>query len=84
MRQKYIALVFNPETWVDMRRMDYSQDIYGPSLNRPSNLNPIFGPGEWIRGMFMEGNEVVRNCQNAGDNSPEFRLKSRLWWDTAD
>jgi hypothetical protein len=84
MRQKYITLVFNPETWVDMRRMDYSQDIYGPSLNRPSNLNPIFGPGEWIRGMFMEGNEVVRNGQNAGDNSPEFRLKGRLWWDTAD
>lgn len=84
MRQKYVALVFNPETWVDMRRMDYSQAIYGPSLNRPSNLNPIFGPGEWIRGMVMEGNEVVRNGDNAGDNSPEYRLKGRLWWDTPD
>jgi hypothetical protein len=42
MRQKYIVQVFNPETWVDMRRMDYSQDIYGPSLVRPINLNPLF------------------------------------------
>ncbi|MBU6168786.1 MAG: RagB/SusD family nutrient uptake outer membrane protein [Bacteroidetes bacterium] len=84
MRQKYIALVFNPETWVDMRRMDYSKDIYGPSLNRPINLNPLFAEGEWIRGMIMEGNEEVRNGANVGDNSPALRLKTPLWWDTKD
>ena len=84
MRQKYIALVFNPETWVDMRRMDYSKDIYGPSLNRPTNLNPLFAEGEWIRGMIMEGNEEVRNGANVGDNSPALRLKTPLWWDTKD
>src|SRR5690606_23037525 len=28
MIQKYIANMLNPETWVDMRRMDYSSDIY--------------------------------------------------------
>ena len=84
MRQKYIALVFNPETWVDMRRMDYSKDIYGPSLNRPINLNPLFAEGEWIRGMIMEGNEEVRNSANVGDNSPAFRLETPLWWDTRD
>ena len=70
-----------------MRRMDYSQAIYGPGLVRPINLNPLFdanNPNEWIRGMFMEGNEVVRNGANAGDNSPEYRLKGRLWWDTPD
>ncbi|UZJ65817.1 hypothetical protein OKW96_06535 [Sphingobacterium sp. KU25419] len=39
MRQKYISLCLNPETWVDMRRMDYSANIYGPSLKRPTNLN---------------------------------------------
>lgn len=84
MRQKYITQVFNPETWVDLRRMDYSQDIYGPSLNRPINLNPLFGPGEWIRGMIYEGNEEVRNGANVGDNSPALRLKTPLWWDTVD
>lgn len=84
MRQKYIAQVFNPETWVDMRRMDYSQDIYGPSLNRPTNLNPLFTEGEWIRAMIVEGNEEVRNGANVGDNSPAYRLKTPLWWDTRD
>jgi hypothetical protein len=84
MRQKYIAQVFNPETWVDMRRMDYSQEIYGPSLNRPLNLNPLFTTGEWIRGMIMEGNEEVRNGKNVGDNAPAIRLKTPLWWDVKD
>lgn len=84
MRQKYIVQVFNPETWVDMRRMDYRQDIYGPSLNRPSNLNPLFAEGEWIRGMIYEGNEEVRNSENVGDNTPAVRLKTPMWWDTMD
>lgn len=84
MRQKYVTQVFNPETWVDMRRMDFSQDIYGSALVQPVNLNPIFAPGEWLRGMIYEGNEVVRNADNVGNNDPEVRLKSRLWWDTQD
>ena len=36
--QKYIADMLNPETWVDMRRVDYSSDIY-PGLERPENVN---------------------------------------------
>lgn len=84
MRQKYITQVFNPETWVDMRRMDYSQDIYGPSLRRPSNLNPLFQEGEWIRAMIYENNEAVRNGDNVGNNNPEVRLRTPVWWDTAD
>jgi hypothetical protein len=82
MRQKYIVQVFNPETWVDLRRMDYSKDIYGPSFTRPINLNPLFAEGEWIRAMIVEGNEEVRNGANVGDNTPAYRLKTPLWWDT--
>ncbi|MFO8029213.1 MAG: SusD/RagB family nutrient-binding outer membrane lipoprotein [Cyclonatronaceae bacterium] len=85
MRQKYIAQTLNPETWVDMRRMDYSQDIYGPSLQRPANLNTIiFDPNDetdWIRAMVYEGNEEVRNPDNVGDNTPAVRLRYRVWWD---
>jgi hypothetical protein len=84
MRQKYITQVFNPETWVDLRRMDYSTEIYGSSLKRPINLNPLFGAGEWIRGMIYEGNEEVRNSANVGDNTPAVRMKSTMWWDTKD
>lgn len=85
MRQKYITLCLNPETWVDMRRMDYSQQIYGPSLQRPANLNTVVfsatDPNEWIRAMVYETNEQNRNPAAVGDNSEQTRLKTRLWWD---
>ncbi|MEX1193222.1 MAG: SusD/RagB family nutrient-binding outer membrane lipoprotein [Brumimicrobium sp.] len=85
MRQKYITQALNPETWVDMRRMDYSQEIYGPSLQRPFNLNTIiFDPNnedDWIRAMIYEGNEEVRNPSNLPDNTPSTRLRTPVWWD---
>jgi hypothetical protein len=83
MTQKYIAMVFNPETWVDMRRMDYSSVIY-PNLSRPENVYSIFQDGEWIRAMCYEINEQNRNEENLGDNRPEVRLKTPVWWDTAE
>ncbi|GET32546.1 hypothetical protein PbJCM13498_14090 [Prolixibacter bellariivorans] len=83
MTQKYIAMVFNPETWVDMRRMDYSTAIY-PNLSRPENVYSIFQDGEWIRAMCYEINEQNRNEANLGDNRPEVRLKTPVWWDTAE
>lgn len=85
MRQKYITQCLNPETWVDMRRMDYSQQIYGRGLQRPANLNTVIfsatDPNDWIRGMVYESNEQNRNGANIGDNSEQTRLKTRLWWD---
>ncbi len=85
MRQKYIALCLNPETWTDLRRMDYSQDIYGPSFVRPKDLNPLFtGSTQWIRAMCYENNEEARNpdaVNAAGGNSPSVRLLTPVWWD---
>ncbi|ETZ24817.1 SusD/RagB family nutrient-binding outer membrane lipoprotein [Pedobacter sp. V48] len=85
MRQKYISLCLNPETWVDMRRSDFSQAIYGPSLVRPLNLNTVIfdanNPTQWIRGMVYESNEQTRNPDNVGDNSEKYRLLTPLWWD---
>lgn len=84
MRQKYIALCLNPETWVDMRRMDYSKEIYGPSLMRPINLNDVvFDPNnadQWIQAMCYETNEQNRNPDAVGDNSERTRLLTPLWW----
>jgi hypothetical protein len=86
MRQKYITQCLNPETWVDMRRMDYSKSIYGNSLRRPVNLNSIiFDPNndsQWIRAMVYESNEQNRNPEAVGDNSEKYRLLTPLWWDT--
>lgn len=83
MTQKYIALTLHPETWVDMRRMDYDNTIY-TGLVQPVYLNPIFGPDEWIRAMVYEYNEENRNPDNIPDNTPEVRLKTPVWWDVAE
>lgn len=85
MTQKYIANMLNPETWVDMRRMDYSADIY-PGLQRPVNVNLDIFPGssEWIQGMMYEYNEEDRNYVNMPNNDPLIRLKTPLWWNTSD
>ncbi len=80
MTQKYISMVFNPETWVDMRRMDYDSAIYH-GLRQPENVNTIFGPGEWIKAMVYEYNEENRNPENIPNNVPEVRLKTPVWWD---
>jgi hypothetical protein len=86
MRQKYITQCLNPETWVDMRRMDFSTAIYGPSLRRPANLNTVIFdpnlPNQWIRGMVYENNEQNRNPEAVGDNTEKYRLLTPLWWDT--
>jgi hypothetical protein len=86
MRQKYITQTLNPETWVDMRRMDYSQAIYGFSLQRPANLNTVVfdanNPNQWIQAMVYETNEQNRNGAQIGDNSERYRLLTPLWWNT--
>ncbi|WP_166959657.1 SusD/RagB family nutrient-binding outer membrane lipoprotein [Yeosuana marina] len=85
MVQKYIANVLNPETWVDMRRMDYSSDIY-PGLQRPDNVNLDIFPNDddWIQAMVYEYNEEDRNYENMPNNDPYVRLTTPVWWNTAD
>lgn len=85
MVQKYIASVLNPETWVDMRRMDYSSTIY-PGLQRPVNVNLDIFPNDndWIQAMMYEYNEEDRNYVNMPTNDPLIRLKTPLWWNTAE
>lgn len=83
--QKYIANMLNPETWVDFRRVDYSEDIF-PGLKRPKNVNISLFPGEndWLRAMMYEYNEEDRNIENMPDNDPLARLTTPVWWDTAE
>lgn len=87
-RQKYVALCLNPETWVDMRRADYNNDIYGPSLTRPININDVVfdvsNPNQWIQAMCYETNEQNRNPDAVGDNSERTRLLTPLWWNVAE
>lgn len=81
MVQKYIALMLDAETWVDMRRMDYSSDIYH-GLKRPDNVNLSIFPNDddWIQAMMYEYNEEDRNYENMPNNDPYIRLTTPLWW----
>ena len=83
MIQKYIANMLNPETWVDMRRMDYSDTIYH-GLKRPVNVNLSIFPNDddWIQAMMYEYNEEDRNYVNMPNNDPLIRLTTPLWWNT--
>ncbi|MCB0474626.1 MAG: SusD/RagB family nutrient-binding outer membrane lipoprotein [Flavobacteriaceae bacterium] len=81
MTQKYIAMMLDAETWVDMRRMDYSSDIYH-GLKRPYNVNLDIFPNDndWIQAMMYEYNEEDRNYQNMPNNDPNIRLTTPVWW----
>ncbi|UBM57694.1 SusD/RagB family nutrient-binding outer membrane lipoprotein [Marinilongibacter aquaticus] len=85
MTQKYISLVFDPETWVDLRRMDYSSEIYN-GLQRPAFVNLSIFPNDndWIQAMVYEYNESDRNYENLPNNDATYRLTTPLWWNTAD
>lgn len=85
MVQKYIANMLNPETWVDMRRMDYSDSVY-PGLQRPENVNIDIFPNEndWIQAMMYEYNEEDRNYENMPNNNPALRLTTPVWWNTSE
>lgn len=82
MVQKYLSLGLNPEIWVDMRRYDYSQDIY-PNLTQPDNPNPAFG-GDWIRRMQVFNTEIQFNpdeVERIGGFEADYMAKP-VWWDT--
>lgn len=75
MKEKWIALFLNPEAWVDMRRYDYSTDIY-KDLTLPERHNPDLN-GEWIRRVAYPLDEINRNGKNVDSKA----LDVKLWWD---
>ena len=87
MQQKYIAMFLNPEAWTDMRRYDFSADIY-PNLVYPAGANADAG-GQYPRRLLPAEREVVLNSARVqglvgpdGINglSPKF-FTQKVWWD---
>ncbi|GAB3935594.1 SusD/RagB family nutrient-binding outer membrane lipoprotein [Mucilaginibacter myungsuensis] len=84
MEQKYIALYMNPETWADMRRLDYSQSIY-TGFYYPTNPNPVAvaAGNAYPRRTYYPTTEVTLNPNEVtkqGQNAQNYFLKP-LWWD---
>lgn len=82
MTGKYISLVFQPEIWVDMRRMDYSPQIY-PGLAQPPGANPALN-GAWVRRLPPFSTEIDYNkaqVEAIGGLAPDYTGK-KVWWDS--
>jgi hypothetical protein len=82
MQQKYIAMFLHPEAWVDMRRMDYSTDIY-PGFSQPNGANPLL-MGQFPRRFLPAGTELLYNAANATreiQGRPEYPGIIPVWWD---
>jgi hypothetical protein len=82
MQQKYIATFLHPETWVDMRRMDFSADVY-TGFARPFNPNRDL-QGQFPRRFLPGQMELLYNPVNANrefQGNTNFIGIIPMWWD---
>ncbi len=85
MQQKYIALFLHHETWVDMRRMDYSTTIY-PNFTPPTDPNTQL-MGAFPRRFLPGSAEVLYNRSNAYSEidkkgvADATWITTPMWWD---
>ena len=77
LKEKYIALFLNPEAWVDLRRYDYSDQVFrGFAL--PANHNPQLGD-EFIQRAAYPFDELSRNSAAVEANTKP--LAADMWRD---
>ncbi len=77
MWQKYIANFLNPETFVDLRRYNFSTDVF-KDLALPVDNDQGDFPGEWLVRAQYPTTEVQRNPDNAAANQKS--PVDPLWW----
>ncbi|HEY0608561.1 MAG TPA: SusD/RagB family nutrient-binding outer membrane lipoprotein [Chitinophaga sp.] len=70
MKEKYVAMFLNPESWTDVRRMDYQYTDFNLPVNA---VLPTF-----IRRVAYPSAEAARNSANV---PPVGALSDKLWWD---
>ena len=79
MKEKYIHNFMNPETFVDFRRYDFSDDVFlGLKIREEIDSSGEF-IGEWFRRASYPSTEVTRNraVVEANQKSPI----TPVWWD---
>ncbi len=75
MGEKVKALFLNPETWNDLRRWDYSKDVF-KDLDLPRNHNVLLA-GKWIERSLYPLEEFSRNGAVASKN--QKASNQRMW-----
>jgi len=74
MKEKYIALLLNPEVYTDIRRYNFSTDVY-KGLDLPVNQNPVMS-GRWPGHLLYPSDEVEKNS-----NLQQVNFWDKVWWD---
>lgn len=96
MIQKYIAMSYSPELWVDLRRMNYGADATGnyneatgvyKGFKRPSHVFIEAYPSQtdWPRRFAVPSYEINYNIEevlkaNPNASKPTY-LNEPIWWD---
>jgi hypothetical protein len=75
MKEKYIADFLNPETYTDLRRYNFSTDVFKDLALPVDNAQSEF-PGKWLVRAQYPSTEVTRNPDNAVQKSPI----DPMWW----
>ncbi|WP_159018739.1 SusD/RagB family nutrient-binding outer membrane lipoprotein [Algibacter sp. L3A6] len=80
MKEKYINNFLNPETFVDFRRYDFSEDVFtGLTIRSEEDSEDSDYFGEWFRRANYPTTELNRNEDNvlANQETPV----TPVWWD---
>ncbi|WP_228235597.1 SusD/RagB family nutrient-binding outer membrane lipoprotein [Allomuricauda sp. M10] len=80
MKEKYIHNFLNPETFVDYRRYDFSDDVFtGLEIRSEVESADTEFPGQWFRRANYPDTELTRNEANvlANQQTPV----TPVWWD---
>jgi len=79
MKEKYIHNFLNPETFVDFRRYDFSDDVFkGLTIREEEDSDGDFA-GEWFRRASYPPDELNRNGSNVEAN--QQLPTAPVWWD---
>jgi hypothetical protein len=80
MKEKYIHNFLNPETFVDHRRYDFSDEVFkGLTIREEEDFDEAEFFGEWFRRANYPTTKLNRNSENvlANQQSPI----TPVWWD---
>jgi hypothetical protein len=72
MKEKYVAMLLNPEAWNDARRFNYQYN----GFQLPTNHNPALN-GQMLRRVRYPDSEFQRNALKV----PQRTLLDRIFWD---
>ena len=80
MKEKYIHNFLNPETFVDYRRYDFSDQVFtGLEIRKEADGVDSEFAGQWFRRAIYPTTELNRNEANVLANQKEPVVP--VWWD---